>query len=158
MRIRATVLLIVLLVSGLLYGTSLAQDEVNPVVAENKALIEEYFEAISGHEKPAALQDKYIAASDEALKEHIMMFEAGFPLYELIADDIIAQADKVVVRATFRGIQNGEFAGVAATGNEVEIPLIIIYRIKDHKIVEHWMVADAMGLMQQIGALPTPES
>jgi predicted ester cyclase len=158
MRIRALALIVTLVVSGLFYGTSIAQEEAVPVIEENIALIEEYLDAISGHEKPVSLQDQYIADSDQALKEHILMFEAGFPLYELIADDIVAQADEVVVRATFRGIHKGEFAGVPATGNEVEIPLIIIYHIEDHKIAEHWMVADALGLMQQIGALPTPES
>lgn len=158
MRSRALVLVAALLMCGLLFGNTLAQEDESVVLEENTALIEEYFEAISGKEKPAVLQDQYIAESDQALKEHIMMFEAGFPLYELIADDIVAQGDEVVVRATFRGVHKGEFAGVPATGNEVEIPLIIIYRIEDHMIAEHWMVADALGLMQQIGALPTPEA
>lgn len=75
------------------------------------------------------------------------MFEAGFPLYELIADDVIAEGDKVVVLATFRGTHQGEFAGIAATGAEVEIPLIIIYQIEDGQIVNHWMQADVVGLM-----------
>lgn len=127
----------------------LAQDE-DAIIEENKALIAAYFEAISGKEKPAELQDQYIADSDQELKDHIAMFEAGFPLYELIADDVIAEGDRVVVRATFRGTHAGEFAGMAATGIDVEIPLIIIYRIEDGMIVEHWMQADVMGLMQQL--------
>jgi predicted ester cyclase len=134
----------------------IGQDD-KPTAEANKALIEAYLEAISGKDKPAAVQDKYIGESDQVLKDHIAMFEAGFPRYELIADDMIAEGDEVVVRATFRGVHKGEFAGVAATDTEVEIPLIIIYRIEDGKIAEHWMQADVMGLMQQLGALPTPE-
>lgn len=146
---------VVLLVSGVF--TVMAQDEDQTSIEDNKALITEYLEAISGKEKPAELQDEYIADSDQELKDHIMMFEAGFPLYELIAEDMIAEGDEVAVRATFRGVHEGEFFGVPATGNEVEISLIIIYRIEDGMIAEHWMQADVMGLMQQLGALPAPE-
>jgi predicted ester cyclase len=135
-----------------------AQSDDDTSVAENRALITAYFEAISGNEKPTSLQEEYIADSDQALKDHIDMFEAAFPLYELIAEDIIAEGDEVAIRATFRGAHEGEFAGIPATGNEVEIPVFLIYRIEDGLIVEHWMQADVMGLMQQLGALPAPEA
>jgi len=148
------VILVILLVLGATTLSVMAQDDDDMDAEKNKAFIAEYFEAISGNEKPAELQDEYIGESDQALKDHIAMFEAGFPLYELIADDVIAEGDKVVVRATFRGTHQGEFAGIAATDIEVEIPLILIYRIEDGKIAEHWMQADVMGLMQQLGALP----
>ena len=152
------VVLAIVLVLGVSTITVLAQEGETMSAEENKALIAEYFEAISGKDKPAEVQDQYISDRDQALKDHIAMFEAGFPLYELIADDVIAEGDKVVVRATFRGTHKGEFAGIPATNLEVEIPLILIYRIEDGKIVEHWMQADVMGLMQQLGALPVPES
>jgi predicted ester cyclase len=138
--------------------SALAQSDGETSPAENKALIAAYFEAISGKEKPAALQEQYIADSDQALKDHIDMFEAAFPLYELIAEDMIAEGDEVAVRATFRGTHQGEFSGIPATGNEVEIPVFLIYRIEDGKIVEHWMQADVMGLLQQLGALPAPDA
>lgn len=154
----AIAVLIIVLVLGFTAVTVMAQGGENAMLEQNKALIAEYFEAISGKEKPAEVQDEYISDRDQALKDHIAMFEAGFPLYELIADDVIAEGDKVVVLATFRGTHQGEFAGIAATSAEVEIPLIIIYQIEDGQIVNHWMQADVMGLMQQLGALPTPES
>jgi predicted ester cyclase len=150
--------LVIVLVLGLTAVTVMAQGGKDTSPEQNKALIAEYFNAISGKEKTDELQQKYIADSDQVLKDHIVAFEAGFPLYELIAEDMIAEGDKVVVRATFRGTHQGEFAGIPATGISVEMPLIIIYRVEDGKIVEHWMQADVMGLMQQLGALPTPES
>jgi predicted ester cyclase len=42
------------------------------------------------------------------------------------------------------------------SGTAVTMPFIIIYRIANSKIAEHWMVADQLGLMQQLGALPVP--
>jgi predicted ester cyclase len=134
-------------------------DDVAPVASpeENKALIAAYFEALSGQAKPTAVQEQYIAASDQALKDHVDMFEAAFPLYELIAEDMIAEGDRVAVRATFRGTHAGEFAGIAASGRTVEVSLLLIYRVENGKIAEHWIQADVMGLMQQLGALPAPD-
>jgi predicted ester cyclase len=121
---------------------------------ENKALMRRYFEAISGKDKPRALQDEYIADSDEELKEHIVFFEAAFPHYELIVDDMVAEGNKVAVRVTFNGTHQGEFLGIAPTGKDVSIPISLVYRIAGGMIVEHWMLADQLGLMRQLGAAP----
>ncbi len=115
---------------------------------ENKALVRQYLEAISGREKPAETVERYV--SNEALKQHIAEFEAAFPRYEIIVEDMIAEGDMVVIRALGRGTHQGEFAGIAPTGKQVEFPAIIIYRIEDGKIAEFWMQADVMSLMQQL--------
>ncbi len=73
---------------------------------------------------------------------------------QLIAEDMIAEGDKVVVRSTFRGTHKGDLMGIPPTGKQVTMPLILIYRIADDKIVEHWMQADALGLLQQLGVIP----
>ena len=119
---------------------------------ENKAFIRRYFEALSGKDKPAAVVNRYV--SDEELKHHIALYEAAFPSYQLIAEDMIAEGDKVVVRSTFRGTHKGDLMGIPPTGKQVTMPLILIYRIADDKIVEHWMQADALGLLQQLGVIP----
>jgi predicted ester cyclase len=121
----------------------------------NKAFIRRYFGALSGKDKPRSIQDQYIADSDEVLKDHIIAFEAAFPHYELIADDMVAEADQVAVLTTFKGTHKGEFFGAAPTGKDVTMPIMLIYRISGDKIVEHSMVADLLGLMQQLGAVPT---
>jgi predicted ester cyclase len=121
---------------------------------ENKAFIRRYFEALSGKDKPAAVVNRYV--SDEELKHHIALYKAAFPSYQLIAEDMIAEGDKVVVRSTFRGTHKGDLMGIPPTGKQVTMPLILIYRIAEDKIVEHWMQADALGLLQQLGAIPAP--
>jgi len=121
---------------------------------ENKAFIRRYFEALSGKDKPAAVVNRYV--SDEELKHHIAQFETTFPGYQLTAEEMIAAADKAVVRSTFRGTHKGDLMGIPPTGKQVTMPLILIYRIADDKIVEHWMQADNLGLLQQLGAIPAP--
>jgi len=123
-------------------------------VSENKAFISRYLDAINGKEKPAAVVDQFISEADALLKQHIAGYEAAFPRYALIAEDMIAEADKVVVRFTFRATYVGGFMNIPATGQQVAMPGIIIYRIADGKIVEHWMQVDSAALMQQLGVQP----
>jgi predicted ester cyclase len=118
----------------------------------NKTFVRQYLDTISGREKTPALLGQFV--TDEALMQHIATVEAAFPRYELAAEDLLAEDDKVVVRATFRGTHRGEFAGVAPTQRQVTLPFIIIYRIRDEKIVEHWLSIDMLSFMQQLGAIP----
>lgn len=124
------------------------------LVNENKALIEKYIEAINGKEKSAELLGKFIAESDSTLIQHILGTEAAFPKYGFLAEDVVAADDKVVVRFTIRGTQHGAFMGIPATGKAIQVPAIIIYRIQNGKIAEHWMQVDSISMLQQLGAMP----
>ena len=84
------------------------------------------------------------------------MFYAAFPDMHHTFDDQIAEGAKVVSRVTFRGTHHGDFQGIPATGKEVTFGAIFIDRYQDGKVVEHWAQMDMMGLMQQLGAIPTP--
>jgi predicted ester cyclase len=119
--------------------------------SENKAFVRRYLDAINGKDKPAAIVNQYISDSDAILKEHIAGYEAAFPHYALDVEDMIAEADKVVVRFTFSATYGGGFMNIPATGQRVAAPGIIIYRIAEGKIVEHWMQVDSAVLMQQLG-------
>lgn len=120
-------------------------------IEENKAFITRYFDAISGKPKPAETVAEY--ASEEAMKQHVAFFESAFPHYELFADDMIAEGDKVTVCARFRGTHNGDLMGIAPTGKEVTLPFIIVYQIADGKIAGHTMAIDQMDLMKQLGVM-----
>jgi predicted ester cyclase len=119
---------------------------------ENKALIRQYLKTISGQAKPPALVKQVVA--DEILQQHIAGAEAAFPHYEMLVEELIAEGDKVVVRFALRATHQGDFMGIPATGRQVNVPGIIIYRIAADKIVEHWMQFDAMTMMQQLGVQP----
>jgi predicted ester cyclase len=121
----------------------------------NKAFVQRYLDALSGKDKPRAVQDEYIADSDEELKDHIIFFEASFPHYEVLADDMIAEGDKVAVLARFRGVHSGGAMGIDPTGKEVDVPFAITYRLAGGKIAQHWMSFDRMALMEQLGVAPT---
>jgi predicted ester cyclase len=66
---------------------------------------------------------------------------------------LIAEADKVVAYFVVSGTHRGELMGKPATGRRVSYEEVIVLRLRDGKIVEHWAVADALSLMQGIGAI-----
>lgn len=120
----------------------------------NSEFITRYLEAISGKAKSPELVARFV--TDEALIEHIAAFEAAFPRYELIAEELIAEGDKVAMRSTFRGVHRGEFNGIAPSGRAASCAVMLIYQVVDERIVSHYMLADSLTLLQQLGALPIP--
>jgi predicted ester cyclase len=88
------------------------------------------------------------------MKQLMPAWYTAFPDGHAALEDLIAEGDKVVWRYTFRGTHQGEFMGVPATGKVVTYTGIIISRIAGGKFVEDWESFDALGLMQQLGAIP----
>jgi steroid delta-isomerase-like uncharacterized protein len=84
-----------------------------------------------------------------------MLFDA-FPDLRAEIHDQVEEGDKVVTRKKFHGTHEGELMGIPPTGRAVAWDVIDIVRVREAKIVEHWNVVDALGLMQQLGAIPTP--
>ena len=119
---------------------------------KNREFIINYFNAISGVEKPRELLEQYI--DDEGLIGHIEYFEAAFPKYELFIDELTAENNRVVVTARIKAIHLGELSGIAATGKTVNFSFVIRYEIENNRIASSWMLADQMSLMEQLGVIP----
>ncbi len=62
----------------------------------------------------------------------------------------------MVTRWSSRGTHRGEFRGIAPTGNEVRLTGIGIFRFSEGgKVVESWDNFDQLGMLQQLGAIPS---
>ena len=92
----------------------------------------------------------------EGLKQWVMAARAAFPDFRIAVEDLLAEGDRVVGRITMRGTHHGALAGLPPTGRPVEFPAIFVRRLAGGKFVEGWDIADMLGLMQQLGALPPP--
>jgi steroid delta-isomerase-like uncharacterized protein len=93
----------------------------------------------------------------EGVKQLFRMYTAAFPDLSMEPQDILVSGDKVVARVRGTGTHQGEFMGLPATGKAVDVQLIDIIRFGDDGLAyEHWGVFDALGLMQQLGAIPSP--
>jgi steroid delta-isomerase-like uncharacterized protein len=139
------------------------------VSEENKAVIRRFNELVEQYWRTGdADAFDEVVASDfvhyspglppdlEGMKQALPMFRGAFPDMRLTEEDMIAEGDKVVDRVTVRGTHQGELMGIPPSGNQVEFMETHISRIADGKIVERWGQWDALGMMQQIGAVPAP--
>jgi predicted SnoaL-like aldol condensation-catalyzing enzyme len=82
------------------------------------------------------------------------MFYAAMPDMQVTQEDLIISGDRVIGRYTYRGTQTGEFMGIPASGNPIEMRSIDIWRVKDGMFVEHWDELNVLEVFQQMGVIP----
>jgi steroid delta-isomerase-like uncharacterized protein len=87
---------------------------------------------------------------EEQIEQEKVNFR-NFPDLNLRIDKLFADRDTVIICFIITGTHQGEWAGIPATGNKVEISAIEIYRIENGKIVETRQEANYLGLMEQLG-------
>ena len=80
--------------------------------------------------------------------------------------EIAAEADSVVVRLNISGthlgigrlpVNGGMLVDVPPTGRSFAVQHIHWYKLRGGEIVDHYANRDDLGMMQQLGLLPTPE-
>ena len=97
------------------------------------------------------------AVNREAFLQHNNAFVVAFSDRNFEAEELVAEGDTVVARATWRGVHSAEYQGLPPTGKQIAVEAIITERIKDGKSVEHRSLFDRLGMMQQLGLLPPPQ-
>ena len=78
---------------------------------------------------------------------HTEQFDA-----QLEATTLVVGEGTAALEAVFVGTHTGEFAGIAATGTEVEVPYGVFYELEDGQITALRIYALAEGLVQQLQA------
>jgi predicted SnoaL-like aldol condensation-catalyzing enzyme len=73
-------------------------------------------------------------------------------------DDMIAEGDLVATRKTFTGTHTGDLGQIPATGRSVSLQYVDILRLRDGRIIEHWLSMDQLSFMQQLGVVPTEQT
>jgi steroid delta-isomerase-like uncharacterized protein len=94
----------------------------------------------------------------EGIKKSIAYLRSVFPDLEETIEDMIAEGDRVMLRTIRRGTHQMEFLGVPATGKQVSIPAMYVLRIQDGMVTDAWLNWDLLGLLQQLGAAPAPQT
>jgi len=136
----------------------------------NKEIIRKYFKAIDeeGKRGNAEILNEFLAEdfiehdpapgippTRDGWKQLFKMFAEGTPGYHVI-DDLIAEDDKVVAHITAYGKHIGTVFGIPATNKDFSMKAIVIWRLKKGMITEHWAQNDMVGMMIQLGVMPSP--
>jgi predicted ester cyclase len=93
----------------------------------------------------------------EGLKQALAGFRAAFPDLTVTVEEVLSCGDRVVDRLTWSATHTGPMMGIPASGKRVTVGEMHIGRVENGKFVERWGHWDALGMMQQIGAVPGPQ-
>jgi steroid delta-isomerase-like uncharacterized protein len=121
----------------------------------NLDLADEIFASDYQHHDPANPDPRPMIGS-QAVKDHLTSLRGAFPDLVFQVDDMLAEDDDIVVRWTVRGTNTGDYFGMPATGKPIEITGMNTWRTRDGKAVEGWVNRDDIGLLQQLGVIPSP--
>jgi steroid delta-isomerase-like uncharacterized protein len=133
---------------------------------QNKAILNRYMDAVNNHTVMDVIDlfaDDFTDSSAPPGmpngKEGFLMahqiLETGFPDVSFTVDKVVADGDKIGVVATGSGTNTGPFFGMPVTGKKVTWWGVRILRVQDGKIAEAWGLFDLMGILQQMGIIPS---
>jgi predicted ester cyclase len=119
---------------------------------DNSAPIDEFFATSYTYHNSSMPEVKDLSG----VKAFNAMAYNAFPDIRFTIEDMVAEGDKVVYRASARGTHKGEFMGIAPTSKQITVTSIVISRIAHGKFQEDWESLDGIYLLQQLGAIPQP--
>lgn len=133
---------------------------------DNKAIVWRFVEEVWNNQHLAVVDelleseyrrhDPNISMEEDgrsALMQFCKTFAAAFPDRHFIVEQIVAQAEIVVIRWSARGTHKGAFRGIAPTGKQINLTGTSISRLNGRKIAEEWVQWDALGLLRQLGSV-----
>jgi len=141
----------------------------NAVITEdNKAVIRKLYSAVDAHDVDLIEQelldpayqfrfDSMPRMDRHGAAQFFRAFVAGFPDISHTIEDILAEGDSVGVRLTVRGTNTGDFMGMPPSNKPIEIAAINTFRLNDGRIVDHQVNSDGVGMLMQLGVIPSPD-
>lgn len=138
---------------------------------ENKALAKRFFDDVCNARKLNVADELFAAGhtytdpsipgippGPEGQKILIGTYQTAFPDARWEVEEMLAAGDKVVTRwigsGTHKGVLQGNPA-IPPTGKKVRVMGVWIHRVSGGKIVETWNNWDMLGMLQQLGVIPS---
>lgn len=95
----------------------------------------------------------------ERIVEETLTNEGSFTDLAMTVEQSVTSADRIAAYVTASGRNVGPLRvgddEVAPTGRTFEVPQFGIYEVEDGRIAEAWVLADALGIVEQLDNLPT---
>lgn len=93
----------------------------------------------------------------DGIKQFVATLRSGIPDVQMSMEQQLAEGDEVATRWRIQGTHKGTLFGVAPTGKHVTCTGLVISRIANGKIMEEWEEFNQLGMLQQMGTVPTLE-
>jgi steroid delta-isomerase-like uncharacterized protein len=137
-------------------------------IEENKMLVRRQFDEIWNRANWATVGELYApdyvnhdpynpdqGTGPEGFKQRVSGYRHVLHDFDLRIERQIGEGDMVETYWSLRGTHAGELEGAAPTGKSVYAEGQLLSRIVDGKFVEEWVHWDTLGLLRQIGAIPS---
>lgn len=95
-----------------------------------------------------------VSPDREGFRQDLVALRTAFPDLRTEEVAVLAEDDRVVYHGSLSGTHSGPFMGMPPTEKRFRIAEMHIVRVVDGQFREHWGVFDALGMMQQLGAIP----
>lgn len=137
------------------------------LIEQNKAIVARFFKEVENRGNLSVIDEIFTAdyvdhaaapgqtTGPEGVKSLVYSLRTAFPDFNFTIEDTIAEQDKIVARWNAHGTHKGDFFGILPTGRRAVWSGIRIFRLADGKITESWINWDFLGLLQQLGMVPS---
>ena len=139
------------------------------MIEQNKGLVRRWFKEVWNEGREATIDELFSDAGvgyglgdtetevrgRAQFKVFVRNLRGSLPDIHISVEDIMGEDDKVMVRILLEGTHSGSGLGVPPSGRRIRIAGIVLVRISKGQIVEGWNSWDQLGLLRQIGALPS---
>lgn len=106
----------------------------------------------------ATFVDPHVPMPTKGIEGHaayLQLFMKAIPDLQFTIEEQVGEGNTVVTRLTSTGTHKGELLGVAPTNKKATLPGIVIHRFRNDKVAETFVMWDALGFLQAVGALET---
>ena len=137
--------------------------------SENKALVRRWFEEVLNQGREELIEE--LRAPDavgfglgetsvpvqgaSGFKVFYRNLRSALPDLHVTVEHLVAEEDMVAARIQVEGTHMGPGLGVPPTGQSVLFSGMLIARMSGGRIAESWNNLDQLGLLRQVGALPS---
>lgn len=90
----------------------------------------------------------------DGFKNYYNNYITGFSNVTFTIVDVFGQGDKIVKHWNFKGTHTGEFFGIPASGNTVDIDGVTLVKMIEGKIAQEQDFMDNLEFYQQLGLMP----
>jgi steroid delta-isomerase-like uncharacterized protein len=136
-----------------------------PAAERHEALARRWFDAMSRGDHRRAADETFAPdyavfmgadamRGTDAIKALVDRYRAAFPDLRFTVDDVVAEGDRLAVRWTAAGTHDGPLMGLPPTGRRATWGGVSCWRMAGGRCVEDRVTMDALGMLQQLGAVP----
>lgn len=94
----------------------------------------------------------------EGFRQFFTELRTAFPDLKVSVEKMIADAEYVALAYTITGTHQGRFLGFAPTGKQMRARGVEIGKFAHGQLIERWGSSDQLGILQQLGLVPSPSA